>query len=154
MTDVTQIARMLEEGYKDSGGCLFSAEELIKKADDLTISLDTKDQSKYSWSVASKRTPYGRKLISAGTDGQHRSKAEMYRHLVGIATDPSLSYYSEQSGPIQKMLDRLQVRRVPAVEVATILGKPVTILGEFEYERPIQGVVTRKTMYGYPVLQP
>lgn len=152
MTDTAQIARMLEEGYKDSGGCLFTAAELIQKAE-LTISLDKKDPSKYSWFVASKRTQYGQKLLSAGTDGQHHSKAEMYRYLVCIATDPSLSCYSEQSGPIQKLLDRLQVRKVPVNEVAIILGKPIVALGPYEYERAIQGVLTRKTMYGYPIFQ-
>lgn len=149
MIDSAQLDRLIQIAYGKIG-VLITAEGLLHEADDIKISVDKADPTVYHWFVASKRTPYGRKVIYSATDGLRQSKIEMRKHMVEIAADPSLNFYTEVSGPFRRMLERFCIPKIPASEVSTILGKPVRIMGDYEYERSIQGIAHRKVMFGYP----
>jgi hypothetical protein len=143
------IDQFLHNAYKDIG-LYINATQLRAEATGWWVGIDDNDPNIYHWFMAFRETPFGKKIIYSGTDGSREAIAEFRDLRVKLFTNSSLHYYSEASGPMQRLLERGGVPKVPADKAGKITGKECTPLSEFEYERMIGGSMHTKVMYGFP----
>lgn len=100
-----------------------------------------------------KVTPWGYKTISSGQDGSEAGKAAWKTYFARL-NQPG--YYAELSGAPSAIAQKKDFPRVPVQQVQNILGKSVTPVDEYTYERRIAGlpVAHKKSIFGLPWLTP
>ena len=148
-----QIHELYETAY-NSIGMHTTGEELLREMDGWLAGTADRDDNKWVWFIAFKKTKAGRKVCYIGHDGSREAKDELTRVRLDCMAEPSDHYYCESSGAMEKLMERSGAPKVKFEDAAKVLdGKKLTQLDEYAYERDIHGTVMRKVMYGHPKIQ-
>lgn len=141
---------MMVRSYQKIGIPCSSEEDMLANTPVFKVYFDA--QGKPVAFTGYKETKYGLKRILSGTDGSPDGKAATIASLEELRTP---GRYAELSDAPAHLANKAGIPKVPAAQASEILGKPVTVLDEFSYEREITNVGKHtKTIFGEPRQQP
>ena len=147
---VDQVWALLQESYKSIGGIKgsgFESKEDMKNK--IKLWKLNVENGKVKAGILYKDKNDARKSVAVFTDGSVKSKKVLTTML---KDDLGRSFIEVSHGLLKYMERKLPVffkkYAIPTTKVPQILGKEITIIDEYHYERNINGSVITKVLLG------